>query len=343
MSVGFLNVANNMKKLYTGNKMYILTFIGTAYILIAFAWWSLLLIRKNEDNLRDKLALLKIQMTVDNIYTDDNTFKDTPQYQLIMEKHNSQKRMIWGEGSVMFLGLLWGIWAISLSFKKEMALANQRRNFLLSITHELKSPIASIQLVLQTFQKRKLDMQQAEMLLNSANKETDRLNELVNNLLLSAKLETAYEPIIEEINIQQLLNDIVNKISIRFPKADIKTEAKEVPILRGDRQGLVSVFTNLIENAIKYSPDAPKIRLKYWFDNGLFKFEVIDNGLGIHNAQKRKVFEKFYRIGNEDTRKTKGTGLGLYIVEQIVKAHQGSIKITDNIPKGSIFHVTLPN
>ncbi len=323
--------------------MHILTFLGTGYILVAFAWWSLLLFRKNEENLLDKIELLKLQMGIEKSYTDDKTFKTTPQYMSLIKKHNRQKYMIWGEGSFMFLGLLAGTWAINASFKKEIVLANQRRNFLLSITHELKSPIASIQLVLQTFQKRKLDAQQAEMLLNSANKETDRLNELVNNLLLSAKLEASYERTIEEINVTNLLTDIISKINIRFPKAHISLVKNEVPILRGDKQGLISVFTNLIENAVKYSPDDPTILVKYFYENDCFKFDIIDNGLGINSLEKKKVFEKFYRVGSEETRKTKGTGLGLYIVAQVVKAHRGFIRISDNQPKGSIFHIGLPN
>lgn len=323
--------------------MHILTFFGTGYILVAFAWWSLLLFRKNEENLQDKIELLKLQMVMNKTYNDEHTFKTTSQYLTLMAKHNRQKYMIWGEGSFMFLGLLGGIWAINASFKKEIALANQRRNFLLSITHELKSPIASIQLVLQTFQKRKLDAQQAEMLLNSANKETDRLNELVNNLLLSAKLESAYEPLIEEINVSNLLTDIISKVNIRFPKATIFLKKNEVPILRGDKQGLISVFTNLIENAVKYSPENPIIEVTFMYENECFKFDIADNGLGINNLEKKKVFEKFYRVGSEETRKTKGTGLGLYIVAQIIKAHKGSIRITDNQPKGSIFHINLPN
>lgn len=329
--------------IFNSRKIQIVTFVATLYILMAFGWWWLLLFRKNKENIYDKFEIVKLQMKAENTYIDDAQFRATPQYQTLIQKYDRQKKMIWGEGSLIFLSLLGGVWFINWSFKKEVALSNQRRNFLLSITHELKSPIASIQLVLQTFQKRKLDEKQAEMLLTSANKEADRLNELVNNLLLSAKLETAYEPFIEELNVTHLLNDIISKMQIRFPKAVMHIDKNEVPILRGDKQGLISVFTNLLENAVKYSPNVPFIHIKYRYDNNNFIFDVSDNGLGVTPTEKKKVFEKFYRVGNEETRKTKGTGLGLYIVAQIIKAHKGTIQLLDNQPNGSTFHIVLPN
>ena len=325
------------------NKIQIVAFIATVYILMAFGWWWMLLFRKNKENIQEKFEIVKLQMKADKTYIDEQQFEMTPQYQTLIQKYDRQKKMIWGEGSFIFLSLLGIVWFVNWSFKKEIALSNQRRNFLLSITHELKSPIASIQLVLQTFQKRKLDEKQAEMLLTSANKEADRLNELVNNLLLSAKLETAYEPFIEEINVTHLLNEIISKMQIRFPKAVFQLDKNEVPILRGDNQGLISVFTNLFENAVKYSPNLPFIYIKYRYENNNFIFDVSDNGLGVTPSEKKKVFEKFYRVGNEETRKTKGTGLGLYIVAQIIKAHKGTIQLLDNQPNGSTFHIVLPN
>ncbi len=329
--------------IFNSRKIQIVTFVATVYILMAFGWWWLLLFRKNKENIYDKFEIVKLQMKAENTYIDEAQFRATPQYQTLIQKHNRQKKMIWGEGSIIFLGLLGGVWFINWSFKKEVVLSNQRRNFLLSITHELKSPIASIQLVLQTFQKRKLDEKQAEMLLTSANKEADRLNELVNNLLLSAKLETAYEPHVEEINVTNLLDDIISKMQIRFPKVVFQIDKNEVPILRGDKQGLISVFTNLLENAVKYSPNMPFIHIKYHYDHNNFIFDISDNGLGVTPTEKKKVFEKFYRVGNEETRKTKGTGLGLYIVAQIIKAHKGTIQLLDNQPNGSTFHIVLPN
>ena len=102
-------------------------------------------------------------------------------------------------------------------------------------------------------------------------------------------------------------------------------------------------YSYLFENAVKYSPDMPLININYRYDHHNFIFDISDNGLGVTPTEKKKVFEKFYRVGNEETRKTKGTGLGLYIVAQIIKAHRGTIQLLDNQPNGSTFHIVLPN
>jgi two-component system, OmpR family, phosphate regulon sensor histidine kinase PhoR len=325
------------------NRVRIIVLATTAYILLAFGWWSLLLMRKNDEAKQANIELLKLDMQVKNKFTNTDDFQKTPEYQRLMEKYQRQARMVWGEGSVLFLGLLWGFWMIQRSLQKEVDLNNQRRNFLLSVTHELKSPISSIRLILQTFQKRKLDEAQQAKFLKAAVVEADRLHELVDNLLLSSRLENAYEPFIEEINVAVMIEELIEKCRLKFPRATFNFVKNEVPILRGDKQGLVSLFTNLLENAAKYSGEQAVITVTQQFSTNKFLFDIADNGVGIPAAEKRMVFEKFYRVGSEMTRKTKGTGLGLYIVAQIVKLHNGLITIADNTPKGTIFKIILPN
>jgi signal transduction histidine kinase len=320
-------------------RIRLITIFAVLYIMIAFLWWTVLLNRKNNElNLAEKEALFLKTTPV----LDEATFLNTPQYLALKKKHDAQTKMILGEGIVLFLGLLWGMLTIFRSFQKEISLNNQQRNFLLSITHELKSPISSIQLVLDTFKKRKLDEKQTQMLALSASNETERLNELVNNLLLSAKLESTYEPFYESINLQMVLEDIIAKLKLRFPKASFNFENSNMPTLVGDRQGIRSVFNNLLENAVKYSSVKPVIYINNTTENDRIIFEIKDNGVGIPPQEKSKVFDKFYRVGNEDTRSTKGTGLGLYIVNQIIRAHSGSIQVLDNEPKGTIFKIIFP-
>ena len=160
--------------------------------------------------------------------------------------------------------------------------------------------------------------------LNSALRENERLHELVENLLLSAKLEAAYQPFFEEINLADLLKENMTKISERHPDARIILDgADEFPMVKMDRQGMISVATNLLENAIKYANDRPEIEIKLRYKEGQVTMDFADNGPGIPDKEKKRIFEKFYRIGSEETRQTKGTGLGLFIVEQVVKAHKG--------------------
>ena len=130
----------------------------------------------------------------------------------------------------------------------------------------------------------------------------------------------------------------------KFPTINFRKEiSPNIEMVEGDKMGLVSIVTNLIENAVKYNQkENPKIVVNLNFEKNNIKFEVADNGIGISDKEKKNIFERFYRVGNEDTRRTKGTGLGLYIVRQIVKAHQGKIQVVDNQPVGTRFIVNFP-
>ncbi len=105
---------------------------------------------------------------------------------------------------------------------------------------------------------------------------------------------------------------------------------------------MTSIVINLVENAIKYSPHNSLIGVELMSDHDHVRFVVKDQGIGVESSDKSKIFTKFYRVGNEDTRKTKGTGLGLFIVQELVDFHEGKIYIEDNVPKGSIFIVEMP-
>lgn len=325
-------------------RLRLLSYLVIFYMLIAFAWWSVLLYSKNKDAYYAKVELLKMGMSAEGIYHSNEHFLHTKEYLELTKKYQRQEWMIFGEASVFIVSLVIGIWLINRGYNKEIEIAHQRRNFLLSITHELKSPIASIRLVLETFLKRKLKPEQIERFGKNAIKDSERLNELVNNLLFAAKLETAYQPHLETIHLNELVNDLVDSLSEKFPKVIFnKNIQSEISTIEGDRMGMVSIVTNLIENAVKYNfTEQPKIEINLTEAIGKINLEIADNGIGISEKDKKKIFERFYRVGNEDTRKTKGTGLGLYIVSQIVKAHQGKITVADNQPQGTVFKIVFP-
>ncbi|MBK9017427.1 MAG: GHKL domain-containing protein [Saprospiraceae bacterium] len=315
-----------------------------AYMLMAFAWWSLLLFTKNQDAFYAKRDLMKIGMVAEGRVKSDTEFEQTVDYQELAKKYQRQERMIFGEALMFVLTLLAGLWFINQGYQKEVKANQQRRNFLLSITHELKSPISSIRLVLETLLRRELPKEKANLLATSALRENERLHELVENLLLSAKLETAYQPHFEEINLAALLEDLMAKLADRHPEAVIALEKPDdFPMVKMDRQGIISMATNLLENAIKYADDRPEIEVRLFYDKNKVTMEFADNGPGISDKEKKRVFEKFYRIGSEETRKTKGTGLGLFIVQQVVKAHNGRIQVLDNQPKGTVFKIVIGN
>jgi len=327
----------------TNLRLRLLSYIVMAYMLLAFTWWALLLFTKNRDAFHAKQELMKIGMVAEGRVANSQEFEQTIEYQELAKKYKRQEYMIFGEACVFVVTLLTGLWFINQGYFREVKANQQRRNFLLSITHELKSPIASIRLVLETLMKRDLPKEKATHLANSALKENERLHELVENLLLSAKLETAYQPYFEEVNLAELLEDLMAKLAGRHPEANIALgKPDEFPLIKLDRSGMTSIATNLLENAIKYADGTPVLEVRLRADDKKTTLEFADQGPGIPDGEKKHIFEKFYRIGSEETRKTKGTGLGLFIVHQIVKAHNGHIQVTDNMPKGVVFKIEIP-
>ena len=325
-------------------QLKLLSYGVIAYMILAFGWWSVLLYTKNEDAFNAKKELLIIAKLATGEIQDARQVETFSDYKAMEEAYQQQEWMITGEVLVFVIIMAIGLWLINNGYTKEFRAAEQRRNFLLSITHELKSPIASIRLVLDTIKKRKLKPEQQERILNTGLVETERLHQLVNNLLLSARLESAYQPNQEMVDLPALTVDLIDRIKAKQPAVNITLKAQaDIPFLQGDRTGMTSVMLNLLENAIKYSPPPASIIVDFKYDKNHLIFTVADQGSGISDKEKKKIFEKFYRTGNEDTRRTKGTGLGLYIVKQIVLAHNGSIKVLDNSPHGSVFKISLPS
>ena len=312
-------------------------------MLVAFAWWSVLLFTKNRDAFHAKSDLMKIGMIAEHLVHNDAEFYQTTEYLTLKKHYQRQEWMIFGEAAVFVVTLIIGVYLINRGYNKDVEAAEQRRNFLLSITHELKSPIASIKLVLETFLKRSLAKEQADKLTANALKEAERLNNLVNDLLLSAKLETAYQPHFEHLQLPELLQELIAKLATKYPKAQFSLDSgDDIPAIQADKMGITSVALNLLENAVKYGSTIPQIETHLQRKNNIIQWEVSDNGIGISDKEKAKIFEKFYRVGSEETRTTKGTGLGLYIVNEIVKAHSGKIHVKDNRPKGTRFVIELP-
>jgi signal transduction histidine kinase len=266
-----------------------------------------------------------------------------PKYSELRDKYKHQEWMIYGEAFVFIISLIYGIYMINRGHALQVNSEKQTRNFLLSITHELKSPLASIRLALETIEKRELPRETTIKLSTNAIKESDRLISLVNDLLLAAKVEGSYDPLFEDIDIQQLIDEEVYTYCQKYKDAKIEFMSPDFPIhINADRFGMTSVIDNLIENALKYSFDKKEVYISLAEKDNKVLISIADFGIGIPESDKKRVFEKFYRVGNEDTRKTKGTGLGLYIVNEIVKLHKGKISVADNLPQGTVFKIVLP-
>ena len=172
--------------------------------------------------------------------------------------------------------------------------------------------------------------------------EINRLDALANNILVSSQLEAGrYRSPREELNFSDLVSSAVENFKNRFPNWHWTGKIEQEADITGDAALLQILVNNLLENAVKYSPREGKIECRLALKDHTIQLQVIDEGPGIPDNEKKKVFEKFYRIGNEATRTTKGTGLGLYLCKKIVEEHHGTIQVTDNSPSGCNFTVSF--
>ncbi|MDB5006943.1 MAG: two-component sensor histidine kinase [Mucilaginibacter sp.] len=263
----------------------------------------------------------------------------------LVKARPSSLGMIMSEGSVFIFVFLAGAYLLHRSFNQESKLQEQKKNFLLSVTHELKSPLASIKILLQTIQKRNLTREQALNFIEKSLMDIERLDDMVENMLLASKIDNeSYTFPKDKFNLSVLVDSIVNRLQITKCEGTqqiIDAEIEPKISITGDKFALTSVVTNLIENAIKYSGPCETVAVKLFSKDDKIFLQVADHGIGIADQEKNRIFDKFYRVGSEDTRNTKGTGLGLYIVKEVLDKHQASIRVKDNRPIGSIFEVVF--
>lgn len=324
----------------------VLFYLMLAYIIAAYLWWMILLLNKNDESMELHTANYFREYLATHDELSFEKFKHTDEYLQVYGKHKKQEWMIIGEGAVFLLLIIILGWRVIISFKKEIDLNRAQKNFLLSITHELKSPLASIKLSLQTIEARdNIEPVKKNKLIQNALFDLSRLQSMVDNLLLSARIESAaFQAELNPTNLSHLIQIITEHIKRTSGKnREIVSEIENNLFIAGDEPCLISIVVNLLENAIKYSPASSPVMLTLKKNNNKVALTIADFGIGIKDQEKQKVFDKFYRVGNEETRKTKGSGLGLYIVKELIELHKGDIKIVNNIPQGTRFEIQFPN
>lgn len=307
------------------------------YIIAALVFWEISLQKQNGQIYAQQL--LTLQSTVDSV-------NDAEIYYLQKDelKHRLSARTTQyvAEGATFLIVILIGAGVVYTAISNRIKLSRQQNNFMLSVTHELKSPIAAMKLNLQTLERHKLDEQKQAQLLARCVKEADRLNDLCNNMLFASQIEgRQYKPSPEAFNLSELVEDAISNYAARYPRR-FEEDIQENCILHGDKVMLQMAVNNLLENAVKYTPDDKTIAVSLAVKQGNLILQVRDEGSGIPDSEKKNIFNKFYRIGNEETRRSKGTGLGLYLTNSIVLQHKGKITVKDNVPTGAIFELCLP-
>lgn len=317
------------------NTIFILLFV---YTVAALLFWGFSLNKQSERIYQQDLAQLRI--TVDSA-SQSAIFN---QHATELEgKRERRRKQYLGEGGTFIMILFIGAAVVYASFRRSILLSRQQNNFMLSVTHELKSPIAAVKLNLQTLERHRLDEQKTAMLIDKSVKEASRLNDLCNNMLLASQMEgRQYKAVKEPLSFRDLVEHAYQDYETRYPGRFMADITESEMTLIADRLMLQMAVNNVLENAVKYAPADKPATIKLFEKSGSVCLQVIDEGVGIPDDEKQKVFRKFYRVGNENTRRAKGTGLGLYLTKKIVLQHKGKIVIKDNVPVGSCFEITLP-
>ena len=317
-------------------KLAVVTFVYwflLLYMIAALAWWFIALEKQNSIMTSIRIAEL---------------LKDDPDYlkkfDAIQEISNRKTAQYIGEGITFLALILVGAVYVYRATRRHLQFSAQQQNFMMAITHELKTPIAVAQLNLETLQKRKLAEDKQQKLIANTLQEANRLNTLCNNILFTSQLDAGgYSVNFQELNLTDIVETCVDDCKSRFPERIITEAIEENRIIQGDPFLLQMLVNNLLENALKYSPKNLPIHVSLITLGTKIAISISDLGQGIDNQEKKKVFDKFYRSGNENTRKAQGTGLGLYLCKKIAETHNGYISVTDNQPNGSTFTVLFNN
>lgn len=283
-----------------------------AYVLVQFLWWGYHL----------------IDLTRASHHTD----------QMITKRIV----MIIGEGSVFLVLLLFGLWKIKRSIKKEIQIARQQNNFMLSVTHELKTPLAATKLYLQTIQKHKLSEEKQSELIQKALDESSRLETLVEQILTASRLEQQAMP---RLTTSFSLKDFLNKlISIQEKRFNISIHLNEFEDIQLETDPLIftNILNNLIENGFKYGYTDRGLDLTVFKADQYVSIQVRDYGKGIPFEQQDLLFKKFNRLENEETRSTKGTGLGLFIAKECARTLGGNLRLLKVDGPGACFQIQMP-
>ena len=300
-----------------------------AYIIAALLWWFIAL--NNQNNAMAAMRSAEINK-------DDIEFATKVQQINSLQKRKTAQYI--GEGISFLAVILLGAVFIYRATRKQIKFGQQQQNFMMAITHELKTPIAITQLNLETIQKRKLDIDKQDKMLADSLFEVNRLNDLCNNILWAAQLDAGvYVNKKEEINLSDIIFNGVEDVEKRLGKNKIQSNIQDNIYLMSDEVMMQILLNNLLDNAIKYSPKEKSISVDLLQKNNQIFLIVKDAGIGITDIEKKKIFDKFYRSGSETTRKTKGTGLGLYLCKKIVKNHRGKIEVANNEPQGTVFTI----
>jgi signal transduction histidine kinase len=259
---------------------------------------------------------------------------------------DSPNVMVFVGGIILLVGVSFLMSLIFRHLSVQLKITSLYDNFIANVTHELKSPLSSIQLYLETLYSRDVPLNKQKEFLKLMMKDANRLNNLINTILEVSKLEQKklahdYHIYKGEQLVKELLSESAEQFKISEDKINVTGNLNCLCV--ADKDALKIVFDNLIDNSIKYTTDDLKIDVNLRCGHKTMLIELSDNGIGINNKDQKKIFNKFHRINNKRVPNVKGTGLGLYWVKEILRHHGGKISVhSRGTGYGTTFKIELP-
>lgn len=320
----------NFKKRFSKKRVsfiYVFYWLMLAYMVAALVFWYISLTSQNAEIHNLKRLALPV---------------NDPAYQSLLQKINGEEKIksfqYTGEGVTFLILIITSAIFVFRMLRVQLKLSKQQRDFMMAITHELKTPIAVTKLNLETMIRRQLEPTQQQRLINATLNEADRLNALCNNMLLLNEMGSGYTVANEDIFLDDLIAECLNEHKNRYQQREFVIQTETGMHIYGDRVLLKLAINNLLDNAVKYSPKTSAITVNTFTDGHVNYIRIIDEGDGIPENEVKKVFQKYYRGA---TRQAKGTGLGLYVTRQIIRQSRGRLTYSPNHPKGSIFTISF--
>ncbi|MCB0794031.1 MAG: hypothetical protein KDB88_04775 [Flavobacteriales bacterium] len=304
-------------------RTYLLFGALSAYIIVQFIWWAYLLVEKERE----------MWLMIDAFGLEHTG------------EHDRTLRMVLGEGTVFLLVLILVLILTFRAIRRDLRLARAQQNFLLAVTHELRTPLASAKLQLQTMQRDGLTKEQRDQLNGHALEDLERLSTLTDKVLQAAESGRSIgRNELTVIEVGQVLRSIVRTIRAGIGRDHhFELSVAEALELRTDEVAFRSIAQNLLENAAKYSPPGSTVTIRATREPGSVALAVEDEGRGVPAGERQAIFERFYRGGDEQVRTTQGTGLGLFLSRRLARALGGEVRYEPRRPRGSIFVARFPD
>lgn len=243
--------------------------------------------------------------------------------------------------------LLLGVAFVYRNVSKEIELAQLKSDFVSNVSHELRTPLSLIRMFAETLEMGRVPTEEKRLeYYRIIGLETTRLTRLINNILNFSRMEAGKKTYhFQPLQVNDVVEDILHLYAYKLRSKGFEVEqnlGEDLPLIEGDTEAIAEALINLIDNAIKYSPEEKHVTLTTVREGEQVNVMVKDRGMGIAPEDQKKIFDKFYRVSSALVHDTKGTGLGLALIKHIMDAHKGSVRVASKIGKGSQFTLTFP-